>query len=134
MLKKVRKVAYVDEPLYCYVEYNQSASKGHITESRMTEITAWEYVCDLFQNENSSFLNSCYTRYAMTCENILIQIIRQKIDNEDWLRKLVMAMRMNWMSVMNSSLNVKGKMSIILISLVPKTYVKAIDTFRQYRT
>ena len=124
VINKVRTVAYVDEPLYCYVVYACSASKGEINEAKLTEIVAWERVCELFKNENKKFVFSCKTRYAITCKNLLHRMIQQGSINSEWFEHCAKGVRRNLYAITFSSLNKKSKIAIIICGLFPRMYTR----------
>ena len=124
VLKKARTILYIDEPLYCYVQYEQSLSKGKMTDRRMTEALAWKKVCTLFKDENRKFLNSCYARYAVTCVKLLHQIAEQETINLRWRKDLTKEIRKSLRYALCSKLGKKMKIVLLICCFMPITYFK----------
>lgn len=49
-LKKARNLYFVSDTVYHYVQCRESAAHGEFNLKRMSEIYAWEEICNLYQN------------------------------------------------------------------------------------
>lgn len=61
-VRQTDKMAYVDAPLYIYIQYPQSANHGSYTTKRMTEIAAWERITSEFSGWPQQVLQDCQAR------------------------------------------------------------------------
>lgn len=64
VLKKAKTAAYLPDRLYYYVIYPESANHGGFTEKRVTEITAWKRILELFSGYPEAFLLEIRARMA----------------------------------------------------------------------
>lgn len=52
-IKRARKLYFVhDQELYHYVIYTESAAHGEFNPKKVTELTAWKKICDLYNNDS----------------------------------------------------------------------------------
>lgn len=64
--KKSKKIVRIYEQLYHYVLYSESAFHGAFTKKKLTELTAWEQVCDLFK-DNYNVYESAKCAFTIRC-------------------------------------------------------------------
>lgn len=51
-LKKARKLYFCHDTVYHYVHYIESAAHGEFNPKKITELTAWKKICDLYNNDS----------------------------------------------------------------------------------
>lgn len=124
ILKRVRKVSYVNEPLYCYVQFPESAAHGKLNKKKFDEVVARELLCELFADENRKFLYGARAGLAMTAKHLLTEMYEQEYIDEKWQKKLIALMRKNLDAVTASNYSTKAKIAIIMCAFIPKIYLK----------
>ena len=66
-LYKAREIAFVDDVYYYYMVIDSSLAHRKYEHKHMTEINAWEDVCNLFSSETLDFYNECRAQLCWTC-------------------------------------------------------------------
>lgn len=73
-LKNASTVSYVKRCMYYYVIYSESESHGSFTDKKVTLLSSWQKIVELFDHELS-----CDAAYAMTCMDFISDFRRSDI-------------------------------------------------------
>lgn len=80
-LNNCKKIALVNDALYCYVLYEESLSHGFYDERKFSEMISWSRVISLFKEKPQNFKNSIHKLYGwVVFSNIHRFLLSDKID------------------------------------------------------
>ena len=123
VLKNARRVSFVGEPLYCYVQYEESAAHGVLNQKKFSEIEARKQVCELFEDENKRFLYEARASLAMIAKKFLTEMKKQNYNDNEMYRKNIGLLRKNIVPVLFSAYSLNAKIALFLCSVVPNLYL-----------
>lgn len=123
-LVNAQGVEKIEAPLYCYVEYSESALHGELNEKRFSEIIAWEQIRDYFQE---SIPNLFRDNFRATFFSAYSFRLRQKYESDKTgkFRKTIYSKARKCLGeIVHSSLSRKQKMSALLFVVSPMVWTK----------
>lgn len=94
-LKNASTVSYVKRCMYYYVIYSESESHGSFTEKKITLLSSWQKIVDLFEHELS-----CDAAYSMTCMDFLSDYRKNKVFREKYYKYVLREFRKYFKSLL----------------------------------
>lgn len=119
-LVKCNKIAFIHEPLYFYVQYLQSATKGNYTPKRWTEIIAWQRILTFNFKQPKLLKDSIEAWYVMTCAKILTLLNHSKYKDPAKKKYLIHEIRKNLHAIWSiPNYKKQKKMRLLAYALCP---------------
>ena len=131
LLKKNETIAILEEKLYIYMIYKESASKGTYDERKKTNVLAWKMIEEKFNDYPRVFRNRLKARCCVTYLEELKKMLISNYKDKAWHALLLKNVRRTLKYLLISSYSKKCKMSAIFYCLFPKLfemiYIKRFD-------
>ena len=128
VVKKSNIIVHIDNPLYHYIYYPNSAYNGEFNVKKFTELECWKRVCLLF-NDNKIVEKKCKAALSIKSKNMFVRFINDPGFTERYKEEAFMLYRKNIMYLMVHMFNNhKYKLLLKEIShfLFPKLWIKHI--------
>ncbi len=122
VLKKAGKVVDLSEFLYFHVHYTESLSQGAYDNKKYTEVLAWKNVCELFQDQNKEFYDSCKAALAIRCYRGIKRALISNVLEQDYYDDMLKTARQNWRHVFRPEILWKDKILYLWICAFPKMF------------
>ena len=133
-LNKVKSLAFVDEILYFYRYRTDSLAHKKYNKKQASEITSWERVCQLFENETDEFLNECKTQLGWTCIKNYERAIKSNYDDAKAVKEMYQKARYYSKFVLKSKeISKIKKIYYCMFSLFPNLTIKLKNFAKQVR-
>ena len=123
-VKRADKMVIAKERMYNYVVYTESASHGDINEKKMTNLTAWERVAELF-SDNERIFHSAKGMYVQQCVAFLQRMQKKNPNNARYWNICRYGILKNIKSLMREE-QLKNKVKGILVFVAPTLVCKMI--------
>lgn len=131
-VRQTDKMAYVDAPLYVYIQYPQSANHGSYTAKRMTEITAWERITAEFSGWPQPVLQDCQARLGTAYFAGLRCMLEGNNTSGQTPEHYLKKMRQLKRSVLASQLPRSYRIGYALMCLWPQAYMTAFRILKRH--
>lgn len=95
VLVRLPRLSYTDRKLYHYMYNTDSVIRSSFSESRYTEITAWQRLCDLYQDAPERY-GDCMAGYVDRCRCMYVLMRRGKIRSDSRYAFLLGEVRRNY--------------------------------------
>lgn len=122
ILKKCSLLSFLDEQLYVYVIYPESASHGIYNEKKGTCIQAWNRILEVFNEYSEFFLKNLKAKYCYACLTNLKQMKKSNYLDKAWHKYVLREARRNIKELLQSSYGMGIKVSAFLYCLFPEIY------------
>lgn len=132
IINDIQYFGFVDEKLYYYVQYDDSASHSTFGDKRATAIDAWTEIIKTYNNRDFRFLQGCYISLARVCKEGLQELIIQDVYDQKIYNKLINALRVNLYHILKSSIPTKEKISIVICCINPRWLI-LLRSFKRRR-
>ena len=126
-LLKCDAIAFINEQIYYYVQYANSATKGAYNPKRWTEITALQKLIDLVKDSPALLRQSVQAWYAMTCAKLYTLILNSRYCDNSKLHYLLQELRNNKAAVLSIPMHKSSKKIRLLAFMVFPRVVSAIQ-------
>lgn len=124
-LKKARSLVYVNDKYYYYSFRPSSLVNKKYNQKHMTEILAWEKLCEVFSDEKNEFVNECKARLGWTCIRNYEKAYMAGTMNRDCLDDIYRKTKLYVINILLSKYLILGKKIYTLaFVLCPKITVK----------
>lgn len=124
------EIAVVNEQLYIYIIYQQSASRGIYDEKKKTNIRAWDRVQQEFINYPTNFQSNLRARCCESYLEALKIMKKSRYQDKEWFDFVLKKARKTLKDFLCSSYSFSQKVSALLYCLSPNIYGKIHKIFR----
>lgn len=114
-------IIYTSGQYYHYMIYSSSAAHGRMDDKKMTNLYAWERVCDLFA-DNHRIFDTAKGAYGRQCAYFIHRMVAAKDVKEPYYGICKSGMRENLRYMMHDS-SIKNKIYYLFILLCPRIYI-----------
>lgn len=121
VLTRLSRLSYTDRELYHYMYNTDSVIHLPFSESRYTEIIAWQKLCELYR-ENSVKYGGCMAGYVEKCCYIYILMRRTKVKDDSRYAFLLKEVRQNYKYIWKFSPMWVKKIYITWFALTPRIF------------
>ena len=122
-VKHSHKLYYLDQPLYHYVIYSESAAHGSFDEKKITELYAWKRICDEWRGNDR-----VKAAYAIRCKGFCEKYYKDNNFRCNYLKSVINEYRINEQELLagyKSKGNLKSWFSSWLFGILPNLYLEA---------
>lgn len=131
LLKKCKTIAIIEEQLYVYMLYQETASRGIYDEKKKTNIFAWKMIEENFSDYPEVFQSRLKARCCVTYLEELKKMLKSDYKDMEWHALLIKNARRTLKDLIKSSYSKKTKLSAFFYCTLPKlfekVYVKCLD-------
>lgn len=120
ILSRCKAYAFVNEKLYVYMIYQQSASHGVYNEKKRTEIFAAQRIEKIYENYPQKFKRNVEAWNCWLCLNGMKQMIMQEKMDESWYQFLLCEVRKRIYSFLYSRYSMQRKIIAVFFCMFPK--------------
>ena len=121
-IKRCGKYVYIEEKLYVYIRYEESASHGRYSEKKKTEVMAMQKLMLLYRDFPISFQRNVKARYSHVCINSLKKMKSSNFIDNEWRVYLIKEARKYLWDLCISQYSFPIKLSAVLYCTMPKIY------------
>lgn len=119
ILSRCNSYAFVNQKLYVYMIYEQSASHGIYNEKKKTEIYAAQRIEKIYENYPQKFKQNVEAWNCWLCLNGMKQMIMQEKMDEIWYRFLLCEVRKRIKSFLHAKYSMQRKVIAVFFCLFP---------------
>lgn len=128
VLKKCKKVLIIQERFYNYVFYSDSACHGALDDKKITILTAWEKIADLFK-ENTRLYRSAKGACVDQCARLILRMEQRNEKNGKYWDVCRRTIKQN-MSDAVWAIPMKSKIRLILAIFAPTLSSKLLKKIK----
>ena len=88
-----RTCVRIDDELYAYVQYSDSASHGDFSLKKWTVLRAWKTIVDKVKDDKPILARSASAQYLMNCTFLLLDVLRTSFPDPEKVRYLIQEIR-----------------------------------------
>lgn len=126
VIKNCKKVKHIQEKKYHYVEYASSACHGEFSLKKLTEVFAWNDICNMYRNTNQRIYNSLCTECLRVCQEKFYHLENSKYSSGPHRKAIQKIIRRHCFRLLcDHSIDIKMKLWIIGVGLAGNMYNKA---------
>jgi len=121
-LRNSHVVFRVNLGLYHYVTYASSALHGKFSLKKLSDLTAWRKIIDLYNGQKLK-QDSAKAHYGMRCYSFICTYYFDKIFKQDYYKSVLKEYRANYKNVIRFENNFFKRFAYKLFYCVPRIYI-----------
>lgn len=123
MINRCDVLAILEEALYVYVIYEESACHGTYKEKNKTDLVAWSRMFDLFKEYPAKFKIFLNAKYCLKCCNDIRQMEICHFADVNWKKYVLKEIRSSLFYCYISNYSLREKIKCTITVIFPKMYM-----------
>lgn len=129
-LSQCNDIAIIEEPLYLYVQYENSANHKVYSDKNKTEIVSWNKVLSIYEDYPMSFKVQLRAKYCKICCTQINRMLQADIIDKKWKRYVLHEARRTFPYLVLSNYSWKDKIAYGIHFISPQLFLWLRNRFK----